>query len=63
MPFLRDLTMAMSATSSLLTGTGGIYRDGNITAPCDSPIFCYGQILNDIQSARPFADSKTFVDM
>lgn len=41
----------------------GIFHDGNISAPCDSPLFCYGQVLQDIQLARPFSDSKTFVDM
>lgn len=40
-----------------------LYQNGSITAPCDSPIYCHGDILSAIQLARPFADSKTFVDM
>ena len=35
----------------------------NVTAPCDSPIFCQGDLLRDVELARPFSDSKTFVDM
>lgn len=34
-----------------------------ILAPCESPIHCYGEILHQIQMARPFVDSKTYVDM
>ncbi|CAG8703298.1 38655_t:CDS:2, partial [Gigaspora margarita] len=30
---------------------------------CDSPIYCYGPILEKIQLASIFNDSKTFVDM
>ncbi|KAH7128324.1 trehalase precursor [Dendryphion nanum] len=40
-----------------------IYTQGNVTAPCDSPIYCYGELLREIQLAQPFVDSKTFVDM
>jgi alpha,alpha-trehalase len=40
-----------------------LYVDGSITAPCDSPIYCYGELLGSISLAQPFADSKTFADM
>ncbi|KAL5596857.1 hypothetical protein BROUX41_006459 [Berkeleyomyces rouxiae] len=40
-----------------------VYTDGGVIAPCDSPIYCHGDMLKQIQLARPFADSKTFVDM
>ncbi|KAF4123041.1 alpha,alpha-trehalase [Geosmithia morbida] len=40
-----------------------LYVNGNVTAPCDSPIYCHGDILREIELARPFSDSKTFVDM
>lgn len=52
-----------AAITPLWTGVRGIYRNGNDSAPCDSSLYCYGQILEEIQLARPFADSKTFVDM
>lgn len=57
------IAIAPSLVSSFLDGASGLYRNGSIIAPCDSPLFCYGQILHAIQMARPFADSKTFVDM
>uniref|UniRef100_A0A0K8SQP5 Trehalase n=2 Tax=Lygus hesperus TaxID=30085 RepID=A0A0K8SQP5_LYGHE len=30
---------------------------------CDSPIYCKGELLHDVQMARLFNDSKTFVDL
>lgn len=41
----------------------GLYENGSAIAPCDSPIYCYGDILKEIELARPFEDSKTFVDL
>lgn len=40
-----------------------LYRNGSIIAPCDDPIYCHGDILREVELARPFVDSKTFVDM
>ncbi|SPN97041.1 probable trehalase precursor [Cephalotrichum gorgonifer] len=40
-----------------------LYTNGSIIAPCDSPIYCHGDILHEVQLAHPFPDSKTFVDM
>jgi alpha,alpha-trehalase len=40
-----------------------LYQNGSVIAPCDSPIYCYGDLLRDIELARPFSDSKTFVDL
>jgi alpha,alpha-trehalase len=40
-----------------------LYVNGTNIAPCDSPIYCYGEILQQIELARPFEDSKTFVDL
>jgi alpha,alpha-trehalase len=40
-----------------------LYINGSIIAPCDSPLYCYGDLLREIELARPFADSKTFVDL
>jgi len=34
-----------------------------VIAPCDSPLYCYGPVLRAIELARPFSDSKTFVDL
>lgn len=40
-----------------------LYVNGTTIVPCDSPIYCYGDILREIELARPFTDSKTFVDL
>jgi len=50
----------MVASASLVSG---LYINGSVIAPCDSPIYCHGEILKQIELARPFSDSKTFVDM
>ncbi|KAJ2887780.1 hypothetical protein FB639_001083 [Coemansia asiatica] len=34
----------------------------SIKPACDSPIYCYGDILHAVQMARLYADDKTFVD-
>jgi alpha,alpha-trehalase len=40
-----------------------LYQNGSVTAPCDSPLYCQGEILREIELARPFEDSKTYVDL
>ncbi|PHH69441.1 hypothetical protein CDD80_6737 [Ophiocordyceps camponoti-rufipedis] len=47
----------------LATAASATFFNGSVVAPCDSLIYCYGEMLEAIQLARPFADSKTFVDM
>ena len=37
--------------------------NGLVIAPCSSPLYCVGEILQQIELAQPFADSKTFVDL
>ncbi|KAI0387244.1 glycoside hydrolase family 37 protein [Hypomontagnella monticulosa] len=41
----------------------GLYQNGSTFTPCDSPLYCQGDILKEIELARPFSDSKTFVDL
>ncbi|KAI0136388.1 glycoside hydrolase family 37 protein [Xylariales sp. AK1849] len=41
----------------------GLYQNGSVIAPCDSPLYCQGEILKQIELAQPFSDSKTFVDL
>ncbi|KAF2839103.1 glycoside hydrolase family 37 protein [Patellaria atrata CBS 101060] len=48
---------------SVLPPVAALYENGSVIAPCDSPIYCYGEILHAIELARPFSDSKTFVDL
>lgn len=35
---------------------------GTLPPPCESPIYCYGDLLHTVQLASIFNDSKTFVD-
>lgn len=51
------LALALSAT------VYGLYQNGSTFAPCDSPLYCQGDILEQIELAQPFSDSKTFVDL
>lgn len=56
---------AVLGTTVLLTivsSVTAIYVNGLETTPCDSPIYCQGEILKAIQLAKPYDDSKTFVD-
>lgn len=60
MASLRHLAV-VAATS--VTAVSALYTNGSVIAPCDSPIYCHGDILEEVELARPFSDSKTFVDM
>lgn len=53
-------SFALLAAAQLATA---LYQNGSIIAPCDSPIYCYGDLLREIELAQPFSDSKTFVDL
>ncbi|KAK1752524.1 glycoside hydrolase [Echria macrotheca] len=59
----RRLVAATTALAALASGATALYINGSVTAPCDSPLYCQGEILKAIELARPFSDSKTFVDM
>lgn len=52
-----------TALSAIVPLAAGLYQNGSVIAPCDSPIYCYGDLLREIELARPFEDSKTFVDL
>ncbi|ESU11608.1 hypothetical protein FGSG_05622 [Fusarium graminearum PH-1] len=60
MPSPRHIAAALVATA---TTASALYVNGTVVAPCDSPIYCHGDILEQVELARPFSDSKTFVDM
>ncbi|KAL1872069.1 hypothetical protein Daus18300_004438 [Diaporthe australafricana] len=64
MPSFQNLTVWLAAVATVYgQALDGIYYDGDNIAPCSSALYCYGDILDSIQRAKPFADSKTFVDM
>jgi len=54
---------AAAALGALASSVTALYTNGSVIAPCDSPLYCQGDILKAIELARPFSDSKTFVDM
>ncbi|KAI1339636.1 glycoside hydrolase family 37 protein [Xylariaceae sp. FL0016] len=48
---------------ALLPTVHCLYQNGSTFTPCDSPLYCQGDILKQIELAQPFSDSKTFVDL
>ncbi|KAK5145974.1 hypothetical protein LTR04_001166 [Oleoguttula sp. CCFEE 6159] len=60
MAILSRTLVGLSAWSSIASA---LYINGSVTAPCDSPLYCQGDIIRQIELARPFSDSKTFVDL
>lgn len=60
MATFRRIAATLAASASLAQA---IYINGSVITPCDSPIYCHGDILEQIELAQPFSDSKTFVDM
>lgn len=60
MAYLKHIAASIAATLPIASA---LYQNGSVIAPCDSPIYCHGDILAEIELARPFTDSKTFVDM
>lgn len=61
---MKPTTQLLGATFLAATPiVSALYINGSVIAPCDSPIYCYGDLLREIELARPFADSKTFVDL
>jgi alpha,alpha-trehalase len=62
MAIVRNVVAAFAAAACTPIVTA-LYINGSVIAPCDSPIYCHGDILKEVELARPFTDSKTFVDM
>ncbi|XP_069189020.1 trehalase isoform X2 [Procambarus clarkii] len=47
----------------LLAATGTAALASTLPPPCDSEIYCHGELLKTVQMARLYNDSKYFVDM
>ncbi|XP_004750024.1 trehalase isoform X3 [Mustela putorius furo] len=41
----------------------GLGSQGTLPPPCDSQIYCHGELLHQVQMARLYRDDKQFVDM
>lgn len=57
------ITQSVWGLTALAASAAALYVNGSVTAPCDSPIYCHGELLKAIQLAAPYSDSKTFVDL
>jgi alpha,alpha-trehalase len=60
MALIKKLAATVAASATV---AHALYTNGSVIAPCDSPLYCQGEILKAIELASPFSDSKTFVDM
>lgn len=60
---MASFKQVAAALVAALPAATALYQNGSVIAPCDSPIYCHGDILKEIELAHPFSDSKTFVDM
>lgn len=58
-----SISRSLAALVAAVPVASALYRNGSVIAPCDSPIYCHGDILREVELARPFNDSKEFVDM
>jgi len=52
-------SLLLPVINLLIITIGAVFA---IDQPCDSNVYCYGKLLHTVQIARPFRDSKTFVD-
>lgn len=59
----RTTAAIAAATLFLAQPATALFNNGTVIAPCNSTLYCYGDILKSIELAAPFSDSKTFVDM
>lgn len=57
----RQVTAVLAFASPIVVY--GLYQNGSTVSPCDSPLYCRGDVLEQIEQAQPFSDSKTFVDL
>lgn len=53
----------MNFVTVILFAVFGTIKGESLPLSCDSPVYCYGEILHTVQMARIFNDGKTFVDM
>ncbi|KAI0543143.1 Six-hairpin glycosidase-like protein [Xylaria digitata] len=66
MLFMAPMQRLAATAAVLLAGVSparALFQNGSTFTPCDSPIYCRGELLKQVELARPFSDSKTFVDL
>ncbi|KAI8947137.1 glycoside hydrolase family 37 protein [Xylaria longipes] len=63
---MAPLQRLASTAAVLLAGVSparALFQNGPTFTPCDSPVYCNGELLKQVELAQPFSDSKTFVDL
>ncbi|KKA30799.1 hypothetical protein TD95_003669 [Thielaviopsis punctulata] len=60
---MRLRVSSLLSAAALASTSAALYVSGNVSAPCNSTIYCHGELLKAVELAQPFSDSKTFVDM
>nr|XP_033774450.1 trehalase [Geotrypetes seraphini] len=55
---LRWFSLCIAVCTTLRNGAAS-----GLPPPCDSPIYCTGNLLKQVQTAKVFSDDKHFVDM
>ncbi|KAI0489597.1 glycoside hydrolase family 37 protein [Xylaria cf. heliscus] len=63
---MAPLQRLASTAAVLLAGVSparALFQNGSTFTPCDSPVYCNGELLKQVELAKPFSDSKTFVDL
>ncbi|KAI0109643.1 Six-hairpin glycosidase-like protein [Nemania sp. FL0031] len=60
---IQRLAAAASVLFAGISPAWALFQNGSTFTPCDSPVYCNGELLKQIELARPFSDSKTFVDL
>ncbi|KAJ8125592.1 hypothetical protein O1611_g8046 [Lasiodiplodia mahajangana] len=62
-PIQRLAAAAAAVLFASVSPARALFQNGSTFTPCDSPVYCNGELLKQIELARPFSDSKTFVDL
>lgn len=60
---VQRLAAAAAALLASVSPACALFQDGSDFTPCESPVYCHGELLKQVELARPFSDSKTFVDL
>ncbi|KAI1154878.1 Six-hairpin glycosidase-like protein [Nemania diffusa] len=63
MVLIRCLAASAAVLFANISPARALFQNGSTFTPCDSPVYCNGELLKQVELAGPFSDSKTFVDL
>ncbi|KAI0404946.1 Six-hairpin glycosidase-like protein [Xylaria palmicola] len=63
MASIQRLATTAAVLLASVSPARALFQNGSTFTPCDSPVYCHGELLKQVELARPFSDSKTFVDL